>query len=547
MKMHPRHKWMLSAAVALLAACSACGDSKPDPDPDPNPQPTPAKFTLAVSTDKLPVLQGSSGNLTVTVTREVGFTGAVTLAFSGLPTGASAPGATIASDATKADITVSAAGTAPHSLPTTVTVTGTSGDASATKTFTVTVRGPAGSVDTSFASGKVITTVGVSEDYAEALAVQPDGKVLVVGRSAGATNTDFAVVRYNRDGDLDTGFGTGGKVTTPVNAGSDEAYAVALQSDGKILVAGTTETTANSYDFALVRYNADGSLDTGFGTGGKVTTPFGTSPDKAYAIAVQPDGKIVLGGEATVPTYGYDFALVRYNADGSLDTGFGTGGKVTTSLKADSGRDVIFSLTQQTVGGQPRIVAVGGDGDFLLARYTSAGALDTTFGTGGKIVGLFGTVIGSARASALTADGKLVVAGDANDGFALVRLTDTGALDTGFGTGGKVVTQVNTGNSDVATALAVQSDGKIVAGGWTYTGGSSSGDFAVVRYEASGALDTTFGNAGTVTTAVASGTKSDQAKAVALQPDDRVPVTRILLAGSANESNNDFAVTRYWP
>jgi uncharacterized delta-60 repeat protein len=549
MQMNPRRKWILSTALALLAACAACGDdAKPDPEPTPNPQPTPAKFTLAVSNDKLPVLQGSSGTLSVTVTRETGFTGAVTLALSGLPTGASATGATIASDATKADITVTAAGTAPHSLPTTVTVTGTSGDASATKTFAVTVRGPAGSQDTSFATGKVITTVGQSEDYAEAIAVQSDGKIIVVGRSAGATNTDFAVVRYNRDGDLDTGFGTGGKVTTAINAASDEAYAVAVQSDGKILVGGTTEAGASGYDFALVRYNANGSLDTGFGTGGKVTTAFGNGPDKAYAIAVQSDGKIVLGGEASFTTTGYDFALARYNADGSLDTGFGTGGKVTTALKADtSGRDVVFSLAQQTVGGQPRIVAVGGDGDFQLARYTSAGALDTSFGTNGKITSVFGTVIGSARASALSADGKLVVAGDANGGFALARLTEAGTLDTSFGTGGKVVTQVNTGNEAVATALAVQSDGKLVAGGWTYTGGSSSGDFAVLRYEASGTLDTTFGNAGKVTTAVASGTKSDQAKAAALQPDDRVPVTRILLAGSANESNNDFALTRYWP
>ncbi|KFE66236.1 delta-60 repeat domain-containing protein [Hyalangium minutum] len=547
MKMNPTHKWLLSLAVAVLTACSACGDDKePEPEPNPNPQPT-AKFTLAVDKDKLPVLQGSSGTITVTVTRETGFTGAVALALSGLPTGATATSATVASDAQKADITISAPGTAPHSLPTTVTVTGTSGDTSATKTLAVTVRGPAGSVDTSFASGKVITSVGQSEDYAEAIAVQSDGKVIVVGRSAGAANTDYAVVRYNRDGDLDTGFGTGGKVTTPINAGSDEAYAVAVQSDGKILVAGTTEAGASGYDFALVRYNTNGSLDTAFGTGGKVTTAFGNGPDKAYAIAVQPDGKILLGGEASFTATGLDFALARYNADGTLDTGFGTGGKVTTSLKPDTGRDVVFSLALQTVSGQSRIVAVGGDGDFLLAGYTSAGALDTAFGTGGKVVGVFGTVIGSARSSALTSDGKLVVAGDANGGFALARMNADGTLDTSFGTSGKVVTQVNAGNEATATALAIQSDGKLVAGGWTYTGGSSAGDFAVLRYDASGTLDTAFGTGGKVTTAMASGTKSDQAKAVALQPDDRVPVTRILLAGSANESNNEFAVTRYWP
>ncbi|HYI02635.1 hypothetical protein [Hyalangium sp.] len=547
MKMHPRQKWLLSAAVALLAACASCSDEV-DPDPDPDPDPQPAKFSLSVSPDKLPVLQGSSGTFAVTVTRETGFTGAVTLTFSGLPTGASAAGATIASDATKADITVTAAGTAPHSLPTTVTVTGTSGEATATKTLTVTVRGPAGSVDTSFGGGPVLTAVGASEDYAEAIAVQPDGKIIVVGRTATASGTDFAVLRYARDGSLDTEFGTGGKVSTSLATGSDEAYAVALQSDGKILVAGSTEQAASGLDFALARYNANGTLDTTFGTGGTVTTAFGNGTDRAFAITVQADGKIVVGGESTVTGTGQDFALARYNADGSLDTGFGTGGKVLTALKADNGKDVIYSLTKQTAGGETRIIAAGGDGDFILARYTANGTLDSSFGTAGKIVGLFGSPTGSARSAALTSDGKLVVAGASNNDFSLVRLSADGALDTGFGTAGKVVTPVSTtDNFDEATALALQSDGKLVVAGWVNAGSSSSADFAVLRYEATGALDTGFGTGGKVVTAVASGTKSDQARALALQPDDRVPVTRIVVTGFANESNNEFALTRYWP
>ena len=171
MKVPSTHRWSLSIALAALLA--ACGPGKPDPTPTPDggtpdagtpdAGPKPPQFTLAVSTEKLPILQGSSGLLEVTVTRESGFNGEVSLALNGLPTEVSAPGATIASGATTAGIQLSAAASAPHSLPTTVTVTGTSGDQSATQTLTVTVHGPAGSVDTSFGGGPVITAINAGE------------------------------------------------------------------------------------------------------------------------------------------------------------------------------------------------------------------------------------------------------------------------------------------------------------------------------------------------------------------------------------------------
>jgi uncharacterized delta-60 repeat protein len=336
-------------------------------------------------------------------------------------------------------------------------------------------------------------------------------------------------------------------VTTSINTSTDEAYAVAVQGDGKILVAGGTNEGASGQHFALVRYNTNGSLDTGFGTGGKVTTSFGNGPDRAYAIALQADGKIVLGGEATVTATGLDFALARYNADGSLDTGFGTGGKVLTAIKGSTGKDSVSALALQPVGGETRIVAAGGDGDFVLARYSPNGTLDSSFGTDGKISGLFGSTIGSAYAVLLTPEGKLVVAGHNNNDFALARLSDTGTLDTSFGSAGKVVTQLNTSNVDIATGLALQSDGKIVAGGYMNVGGSTAADFAVVRYDTAGALDNSFGSGGKVLTSVAAIGKNDKALAMVLQPDDRVPVVRILLAGEANGSNHDFALTRYWP
>lgn len=546
--MQPIHRWILSLALALLAACGA---EKPDPTPDggtPDAGPKPGQFTLAVSSEKLPILQGSNELLKVTVTRESGFDGAVSLALSGLPTGVSAPSATIPSGATTADIQLDAAASAPHSLPTTVTVTGTSGDQSATKTFTVTVRGPAGSVDTSFGGGAVITPVNASEDEARAIAVQPDGKIVVAGSTiTPQQGTDFAVVRYHRDATLDADFNAGGKVTTAISNGTDEAYAVAIQGDGKILVAGTTNEGTTVQRFVVVRYNSNGSLDTSFGTGGKTVTSFGDGPDRAYAMALQADGKILVGGEATVTGSGLDFALARYNTDGSLDTGFGTGGKVLTAIRASNGQDSIRALALQPVGAETRIIAAGGESDFLLARYTSNGTLDSSFGAGGKIASVFGSTIGSAYAVALAPDGKLVVAGYSSNDFSLARFTETGALDTSFGTGGKVVNRLNPSNSDLATAVAVQSDGKIVAAGWVNAGLTSDADFAVLRYDTTGTLDSSFGTGGTVITPVAAPGKSDKAHALALQPDDRVPVVRILVAGQAVGTNSDFALTRYWP
>src|SRR5206468_652342 len=158
-------------------------------------------------------------------------------------------------------------------------------------------------------------------------------------------DADFAVVRYNANGSLDATFGAGGKVTTSIGSDEDDAYALALQPDGKLVAAGETLNGVR-YDFALVRYNANGSLDATFGAGGKVTTPVGSADDYADALLVQPDGKLVAAGN--VEGSDRDFAVVRYNADGSLDGSFGTGGKVITPL--GSSDDVAFSLVLQPDG-----------------------------------------------------------------------------------------------------------------------------------------------------------------------------------------------------
>ena len=214
-----------------------------------------------------------------------------------------------------------------------------------------------GSLDDSFGSGgKVITPVGSSNDLRNAMALQNDGKILVAGCSLGS-NQDFAVVRYNPDGTLDTGFGNGGNVITPVGSSNDRGYALALQNDGKILVAGYSYNGSNP-DFAVVRYNPDGTLDTGFGSGGKVITPVGSSDDFGYAMALQNDGKILVAGH--IIKSHWDFAVVRYNPGGTLDTGFGSGGKVITPVGSSDDKG--------------HAIVVQNDGKILVAGYSSNGS-----------------------------------------------------------------------------------------------------------------------------------------------------------------------------
>jgi uncharacterized delta-60 repeat protein len=506
---------------------------------------------LTLSTDKALVIQGRSVDVTATVQRTNGFAGAVQVALQGLPDGVSAPPVTIPADATSAVVTLHADIAAPHSLPTAATATGTSGNATVTRPLTVTAGGLPGAVDTSFNGGTQRVPVSEGESYATAMAVQADGKVVTVGMTSTiAGGTDIAVVRHLRDGTLDAGFGNGGKVVTSVGPGraSDEAYAVAVQPDGRIVVAGATDNGASKLDFALVRYLPDGALDTGFGSGGKVVTTFGADTDRAYALVLQADGKIVVGGDTySGAATGVDFALARYNADGTLDGGFGNGGTVVSAIRQHAARESVYALALQPVAGETRIVAVGGEGDFVAARYTASGQLDTSFGHGGALAGIFGNAsIGAARAVVAVPGEQLVLAGHVGHDFSLVRLNADGTLDAGFGTGGKVTTAVSTTNWDEATALVRQADGKLVAGGWVYEGNSSSGNFAVVRYEADGTLDATFGNGGQAIAPAAAATRSDSGRALALQVDERISTVRVLQAGEASEGGFRFALQRYW-
>lgn len=550
-------------AVALLTACGGGGSdtpadaSAPTPAPMPGPQapaPAPAaNFTLSLSTDKALVIQGLTASVTVSVARAQGFDGAVSVALTDLPAGVSASPVIIASGAVSAPITLTAQPSAPHSLPTAASATGTSGTGgtqTASTPLTVTVGGLPGTVDTSFNGGAQLTSVGEGEDYAFAMAVQADGKVVTVGRtSTAAGGRDIAITRHLRDGALDTSFGSGGKVVTAVapGSGADEARAVLVEPDGKIVIGGYSDASGTDMDFLVVRYNADGTLDTTFGDGGKTVTNIGDGTDIVFTLARQPDGKIVAAGSAAFSqSTAQDFALIRYNTDGSLDAGFGVGGKVTTAINTFGSNELIYAIVLQPVGDETRIVAVGGEGTFIAARYTSSGLLDASFGEGGKIRALFQSNIGSAESVTLTADNKIVIAGHIGHEFSLVQLNTDGTLDTAFGTGGKVVTPVSSTNWDEATAVVRQADGKLLVGGWVYEGVSTNGNFVVLRYNADGTSDAGFGTAGQVITPVAPNAARDSGRALALQFDERVQTVRVLQAGEATDGGYKFALVRYW-
>ena len=394
-----------------------------------------------------------------------------------------------------------------------------------------------GDLDASFdTDGIVITDVtgNTEPDDGRAVALQPDGKILVAGR----TNLSFSLVRYDTDGSLDASFGNNGSVVTSINGG-DAAYAIVVQPDGKILVAGTSVTTRN--EFAVVRYNPDGSLDTSFDGDGMVTTPIGLgSGATAYAIALQADGKIVLAGYSTESPLGVelDFALVRYNTDGSLDTSFDVDGKVTTAL-AGGGNDVINALAVQPDG---RIVVVGSNGtqDFVLARYNTDGSLDTSF----DVDGIVTTEISGpdyAWAIALQPDGKILVAGQSYApplgplGFAVARYESDGSLDTTFNGDGSVVTPLPGLVNAEAHALAVLADGKVMVGGFGING-SGDNDFSLVRYNANGSLDITFGTNGIATTEIIG--QWDNAYGLAMQPDGNI------VQAGWRQTTNDFVVLR---
>ena len=393
-----------------------------------------------------------------------------------------------------------------------------------------------GDLDNTFGNGgKVFTDFGNGNiDTAYDIAIQPDGKILVVGETYRGTS-DFAIARYNPDGTLDKSFGDNGKVITQISTNSDIGYELAIQADGKFVLVGTTRN-GTEIDIAVARYNANGSLDNSFGNGGQVITGFeNKKDDKVKTVAVQADGKIVIGGrlQSDSTRYNLDSALIRYNSDGTLDTDFGEGGKLITT-----GQDVIDNILIQPDG---KIVAIGNSGnDFALARYNTDGSLNTSFGSGGKVRTDFGKQWDSGNYAAIQPDGKIIVVGftgdiDRQGRLALARYNTDGSLDTSFGYKGQVVTAIGNGYA-WAESIVITPGGKIIVSGTVRT--NNKHDFAVVAYNRDGSLDEDFGDNGKVITVANQSRYAYRDTSMALQADGK-----IVIAGSSRYDN--FALMRY--
>lgn len=399
----------------------------------------------------------------------------------------------------------------------------------------------AGNLDPSFGSGEIVAHGLGSGEYPSigGIAVQPDGKIVVAG---GSTPGDHGLLlaRYLPDGSPDPSFGDRGYVETHFTYWAF-AHAVALQPDGKIIVAGGSypgDDTVLS-EFTLARYNPDGSLDTSFGVGGITNTVIPKSPSAsesdagASALAVLPNGEILVGGSSewggpTDPSG--SFALAEYRASGSLDPTFGDGGIVQTQFYGD---DYLGGIAVQPDG---KIVAtgIGGRGGhgqdietMALARYQPDGLLDPTFGTAGKVT--TAQKLGYDGGPPALQHGKVVVAGftranSASNFFPVIaRYQGRGRLDSTFGKHGFVEIRRVTGTP---SAILAQNDGKILIATYPPADETQAGDGVVVRLRPNGRLDTSFGRRGIVSL------HDDQLFSLALQTDQK-----ILVGGNGNATD----------
>ena len=400
-----------------------------------------------------------------------------------------------------------------------------------------------GTVDRSFnfPNGFVLfNSAAHNKDRGVDVAIQDDGKIVVLGYSNNSRNEDVLLARYNSDGSPDKSFGTGGFVLYD-GGGNDRGLGLVLQDDGKILATGFTYA-GRQRDVLLLRYDVNGTLDTMFGTGGAVTY---SSPDSAtdigFGVAAQPDGGIIVVGETANRT-SQDALVLRYTPAGSIDTRFGTGGVFTYG---GTGMDRGFAAAIQ----QDKKIIVAGStvvknkDDVLVFRLNPDGTMDKSFGPGGAV-----TFSGAGdnpdygNCVTLQSDGKIVVSGAVSNGGAfdvlLLRYNPGGTPDTTFGTDGVAVYGDAGEKDDYGYAHVIQRDGRIVVTGFTRNG--TSDDVLLVRYDPLGRPDTSFGKGGRVTWN-GPGNNMDYGQGIALQPDGRIVVTGFSNTGA----DEDILVMRF--
>lgn len=403
----------------------------------------------------------------------------------------------------------------------------------------------AGGVDLSFGVAGKAETSFPAPSFASDIAQQTDGKLVVVG------SYGFTVARYLRDGALDPTFGNGGVVYAILNGSTTEARAVAVQADGKIVVAGYGFNSEHS--FIVLRLKANGSLDTDFGVNGVTHFEIANHTSYATSLALQPNGGIVLAGTTQFDTGQADILVVRFLADGKVDLNFGNAGAVAIPNGTTSYGNAVVSLADNRilVGGTTLSPTIAGipNWDFIMARLNNNGSFDGTFAAGGLLVTSIAPGRDEINALALQPDGKIIATGmvqSDNYDLAIVRYTAAGALDVGnFGSGGKLLVDFDT-RRDYGTAVAIDPSGYIVAAGWSEGNQGNSIDSILVRCEPDGDLDPSFGVNGKVRTG--NSQVDDFAQGVVLQPTYHFGQPngyKIVTTGGFSYPSNRFITTRF--
>jgi uncharacterized delta-60 repeat protein len=415
----------------------------------------------------------------------------------------------------------------------------------------------AGALDNTFSSDGRKTFGfgnGSGDDRDNGVAIQRDGKIVLAGTSGqSATGPDFALARVNANGGVDHTFSGDGRKTIGFANGvrPDSAEAVAIQSDGRIVVTGGSAQGTDPSDMAVARFKPDGSVDHTFSGDGRKTITFGTDEDSGSAVALQRDGKIVVAGYTIQSTTSYDCVVARFDPNGSPDHTFSGDGRRVLRFVAGDKDDFCEGVAIQ---GDGRIVVAGNSqqpatfDDFAVARFRPNGKLDPTFsGDGRKTIAVPGGENDSGYAVEIQRDGKIVVAGESSVTptsweLAVARLKAGGAPDQTFsGDGRKTIGFGNPGGVAGGRSLALQRDGKIVVAG--YSGeGDASRDFAVARFKPNGNLDPTFSGDGRRTIGFGNPGGDDVADALALQRDGKAVVGGFSDQGA---TGNDFAVARF--
>nr|WP_249729097.1 delta-60 repeat domain-containing protein [Acidovorax sp. CCYZU-2555] len=427
-----------------------------------------------------------------------------------------------------------------------IVLAGYSVNTSRNKDFSLIRLNANGSLDEGFGDGgKQLLDVDGSADSGQSIAVQPDGKIVLAGYSWNGYKNNFLLIRLDADGRLDKGFGDTGKLLLGVGSGNDYGQSVILQPDGKIVLAGHSYNGSN-YDFSLIRLNANGSWDQDFGGTGKLLLDVGSGNDYGQSVILQPDGKIVVAGYSLNASNQYDFSLIRLNTNGSLDQGFGDGGRLLLDVGGnDSGQSVILQPDGKIVLAGYSVNA-SNNNDFSLIRLNANGSLDQGFGDKGELLLDVDSGHDFGQSVILQPDGKIVVAGhsligyDKSD-FLLIRLNANGSLDQGFGDGGKRLLDVD-GGDDYGQSVILQPDGKIVVAGRSFSA-SNKYEFSLIRLNADGSLDSLF-NPSSIPVDTLGGEVSYDENGLPVVLDDAIAVFDAELASQGHYAGASLTLAR---